>query len=32
MTLYAKPINRLLALEGWFEKPENMLFGHIRVI
>ena len=32
MTLYAKPINRLLALEGWFEKPKNMLFGHVRVI
>jgi hypothetical protein len=23
ITLYAKPINRLLALEGWFEKPKN---------
>jgi hypothetical protein len=31
MTFYAKPINRPLALEGWFEKPKNRLFGHIRV-
>jgi hypothetical protein len=31
MTLYAKPINRLLAFEGWFEKPKNRLFGHARV-
>jgi hypothetical protein len=31
MTLYAKPINSPLALDGWFEKPENMLFGHVRV-
>jgi hypothetical protein len=30
--LYAKPINRLLALEEWFVKPKNMLFGHVRVI
>ena len=31
MTFYAKPINRPLALEGWFEKPKNRLFGHVRV-
>jgi hypothetical protein len=31
MTLYAKPINRLLAFEEWFEKPKNRLFGHARV-
>jgi hypothetical protein len=31
MTFYAKPINRPLALEGWFEKPTNRLFGHVRV-
>jgi hypothetical protein len=31
MTLYAKPINRPLALEGWFEKPKNRLFGHVRI-
>jgi hypothetical protein len=31
MTFYAKPINRPLALEGWFEKPKNKLFGHVRV-
>ena len=31
MTCYAKPINRPLALEGWFEKPTNRLFGHLRV-
>ena len=27
----AKPTNRPLALEGWFEKPKNRLFGHVRV-
>jgi hypothetical protein len=31
MTFYAKPTNRPLALEGWFEKPTNRLFGHARV-
>ena len=31
MTFYAKPTNRPLALEGWFEKPKNRLFGHVRV-
>ena len=31
MTFYAKSINRPLALEGWFEKPKNRLFGHVRV-
>jgi hypothetical protein len=31
MTFYAKPTNRPLALEGWFEKPTNRLFGHVRV-
>jgi hypothetical protein len=31
MTFYAKPINRPLALEGWFEKPKNKLSGHVRV-
>jgi hypothetical protein len=31
MMFYAKPINRPLALEGWFEKPKNKLFGHVRV-
>ena len=31
MTFYVKPTNRPLALEGWFEKPENRLFGHVRV-
>jgi hypothetical protein len=31
MTFYAKPINRPLALEGWFEKPRKRLFGHVRV-
>jgi hypothetical protein len=31
MTFYAKPTNRPLALEGWFEKPTNRLSGHIRV-
>jgi hypothetical protein len=23
-------ISRSLALERWFEKPKNMLFGHVR--
>jgi len=32
MTLYAKPINRPLALEGWFEKPKNRLFGHVVLV
>jgi hypothetical protein len=31
MTFYAKPTNRPLALKGWFEKPKNRLFGHVRV-
>jgi hypothetical protein len=31
MTFYAKPTNRPLALEGWFEKPKNRLFGQVRV-
>jgi hypothetical protein len=31
MTFYAKLINRPLAFEGWFEKPKNRLFGHVRV-
>jgi hypothetical protein len=31
MTFYAKPTNRPLALEGWFEKPKNRLFGHVKV-
>jgi hypothetical protein len=31
MTLYAKPINKPFALERWFEKPKNRLFGHVRV-
>ena len=31
MTFYAKPTNRPFALEGWFEKPKNRLFGHVRV-
>jgi hypothetical protein len=31
MTFYVKPTNRPLALEGWFEKPTNRLFGHVRV-
>jgi hypothetical protein len=31
MMLYAKPINRPLALEGWLEKPKNRLLGHVRV-
>jgi hypothetical protein len=31
MTFYAKPTNRPLALEGWFEKLKNRLFGHVRV-
>jgi hypothetical protein len=31
LTFYAKPTNRPLALEGWFEKPTNKLFGHVRV-
>jgi hypothetical protein len=31
MAFYAKPTNRPLALEGWFEKPKNRLFGHVRV-
>jgi hypothetical protein len=26
-----KVINRTLALEGWFEKPRNRLFGKIRL-
>jgi hypothetical protein len=26
-----KPTNRPLALKGWFEKPKNRLFGHVRV-
>ena len=25
------PTNRSLALEGWFEKSNNRLFGHVRV-
>jgi hypothetical protein len=31
MTLYAKPINRPLTLDEWFEKPKNRLFEHVRV-
>ena len=31
MTFYAKLINRPVAFEGWFEKPKNRLFGHVRV-
>ena len=31
MTFYAKPTNRPLALDEWFEKPKNRLFGHERV-
>jgi hypothetical protein len=31
MTFYAKPTNRPLALEEWFEKPKNRLFGHVKV-
>jgi hypothetical protein len=31
MTFYAKPVNRPLALEGWFEKSKNRLFGHVRI-
>jgi hypothetical protein len=31
MTFYAKPTNSPLALEEWFEKPKNRLFGHVRV-
>jgi hypothetical protein len=31
MTFYAKATNRPLAPEGWFEKPKNRLFGHVRV-
>jgi hypothetical protein len=31
MTFYAKPTNRPLVLKGWFEKPKNRLFGHVRV-
>ena len=29
MRLYTNLINRTLALEGWFEKPKNRLFGKI---
>jgi hypothetical protein len=31
MRFYTKLINRTLALEGWFEKPKNRLFGKIRL-
>jgi hypothetical protein len=31
MTLYPKPLDRPLALEGWLEKPKNRLFGHVRI-
>jgi hypothetical protein len=31
MRFYTKLINRTLALEGWFEKPTNKLFGKIRL-
>jgi hypothetical protein len=32
MTPDAKPIIGMpLAFEGWFEKPKNRIFGHIRV-
>jgi hypothetical protein len=29
MRFYTKLIDRTLALEGWFEKPKNRLFGKI---
>jgi hypothetical protein len=29
MRFYTKLINRTLALQGWFEKPKNRLFGKI---
>jgi hypothetical protein len=31
MRFYTKFINRTLALERWFEKPKNRLFGKIRL-
>jgi transcriptional regulator of heat shock response len=32
MRFYTKLIHRTLALEGWFEKPKNRLFGKIRLV
>jgi hypothetical protein len=29
--VFSKPVNRPLAVEGWFEKPKHRLFGHVRV-